>query len=148
MSSDKSDSKYKIIQNYSDSLHMACNSIGAQILEEVALVLGSDEEDGEDFGEGVEEQLDALATVPMKDFDPAAAPRDTLNLAAAAAIVAYERSRQLERKSWWQQLKIMWDALKCPKRSRASSRRILWTTLKEAPSEELPCSWLGSPKPF
>ena len=46
----------------------------------------------------------------MKDFEPTAAPADTLNLAAAAAIVAYERSRQLERKSWWQQLRGLWAA--------------------------------------
>ena len=48
----------------SNSLQMAHGFTGLWMLEEVALVLGSDEEDGEDFGEGVEEQLDVLATVP------------------------------------------------------------------------------------
>ena len=72
----------------------------------LAFVFGSDIEDGLPFLEGVEELLDVFATVPMKQFqETSCRVPDTLNLSAAAAIVAYERQRQLQRVSLWQRLK-------------------------------------------
>lgn len=62
------------------------------------------------WSEEIEVQdLDVLASVSMKDFGCAPAPPDTLNLSAAAAIVAYERQRQRCQRyrgdRWWQKLK-------------------------------------------
>ena len=75
--------------------------------KKLGLVFGADEEDGQAFPDGVAEHIDMLACIPMKSFGVGTSNPDTLNLSAAAAIVAYEWHCQ-QKQPWWCQLLPKW----------------------------------------